>query len=155
MTSEVQPNELSIGEMAAASGLSIHTLRYYERIGLIAPIPRLASGHRRYSRQTVERVESLGYLRAAGLSMDDMRTYLRNLDRGDLAAVDHAELLYAHARRIGEQIEELRLRQAYIEAKAGYWQAVGDGEADTPAAQRSLDRARELALSLRATEASR
>ncbi|MCW2495662.1 MerR family transcriptional regulator [Jatrophihabitans sp.] len=149
MINEVLADELSIGEMAAASGLSVHTLRYYERIGLIAPIPRLSSGHRRYSRETVERVESLGYLRAAGLSMDDMRIYLANLDRGDLAAADHAALLSAHARSIDEQVEQLRLRQAYIEAKAAYWQAVADGKAQTAAAQRTIRRARELSQRLR------
>jgi DNA-binding transcriptional MerR regulator len=155
MTGDVRPDELSIGEMAASSGLSIHTLRYYERIGLIAPIPRLSSGHRRYSRETVERVESLGYLRAAGLSLDDMRTYLLNLDRGDVAAADHAALLFAHAARLREQIEDLRVRQTYIEAKAGYWQAVADGEGETPQAQGHLERARELGHHLRATQASR
>jgi DNA-binding transcriptional MerR regulator len=149
VTSEVLRDELSIGEMAAASGLSIHTLRYYERIGLIAPIPRLSSGHRCYSRETVERVESLGYLRAAGLSMDDMRTYLRNLDRGDLAAADHAALLSTHARTIGAQIDQLRLRQAYIEAKAAYWQAVANGERDSEDAQLTIQRARELSKQLR------
>src|ERR1700712_4639805 len=137
MTDEALADELSIGELAASSGLSIHPLRYYERIRLIAPIPRLSSGHRRYSRETVERVESLGYLRAAGLSMTDMRTYLRNLDRGEVAAADHAALLAAQARRIGEQIEQLRLRQAYITAKGAYWQAVADGKAETPDAQRN------------------
>jgi DNA-binding transcriptional MerR regulator len=142
-------DELSIGDMAATSGLSVHTLRYYERIGLIAPIPRLSSGHRRYSRETVEVVESLSYLRAAGLSMDDMRTYLANLERGDAAAADHAALLGAHARTLAEQIGKLRVRQAYIEAKAGYWQAVADGNRDSPDAQATIGRARELAQQLR------
>jgi DNA-binding transcriptional MerR regulator len=142
-------DELSIGEMAASSGLSVHTLRYYERVGLLETIPRLSSGHRRYSPETVERVESLGYLRAAGLSIEDMRTYLRNLDRGDSAAADHAALLGAHSRTLAEQIEQLRVRQGYIEAKAAYWQAVADGEPDSESAQRSIQRARALAQQLR------
>jgi DNA-binding transcriptional MerR regulator len=149
MTSETLLDDLSIGEMAASSGLSVHTLRYYERIGLIAPIPRLSSGHRRYSRETVELVESLSYLRAAGLSMEDMRTYIANLARGDVAAADHAALLNAHARSIEEQISQLRLRQSYIAAKAAYWQDVASGRAETPKAQRNIQRARELSKQLR------
>jgi DNA-binding transcriptional MerR regulator len=149
MAAETLADELSIGDMAATSGLSVHTLRYYERVGLIAPIPRLSSGHRRYSRATVERVESLSYLRAAGLSLDDMRTYLANLDRGDLAADDHAALLGAHAARLAEQIDHLRIRHAYIEAKAAYWQAVADGQQGTAGAQRSIERARQLSRQLR------
>jgi DNA-binding transcriptional MerR regulator len=149
MATDVVLDDFSIGEMAASSGLSVHTLRYYERIGLIAPIPRLSSGHRRYSQTTVERVESLGYLRAAGLSLQDMRTYLANLDRGDTAAGDHAQLLGAHARTLAAQIEQLRLRQTYIEAKAAYWQAVADGDRDADHAQRSIQRARDLSAQLR------
>jgi DNA-binding transcriptional MerR regulator len=149
VAADVGLDELSIGEMAALSGLSIHTLRYYERIGLITSIPRSSSGHRRYSRETVERVESLAYLRAAGLGMDDMRVYLRNLDRGDLAAADHAALLGAHAANLAAQIEQLEVRQAYITAKAAYWQAVADGDRDTADAHRNIQRARELAQQLR------
>jgi DNA-binding transcriptional MerR regulator len=149
VTSDVLAEELTIGELAASSGLSVHTLRYYERIGLIAPIPRSASGHRRYRRETVERVESLSYLRAAGLSLDDMRTYLRNLDRGDGAAADHAALLGAHASSIAKQVEQLQVRRHYIEAKAAYWQAVADGEQNTEGARRSIQRARKLSQQLR------
>jgi DNA-binding transcriptional MerR regulator len=139
---------LTIGEMAAASGLSIHTLRYYERIGVIAPIPRHSSGHRRYSRETAERVESLAYLRAAGVSMEDMRTYVANLDLGDAAAGEHAAMLSAHAQTIADQIARLEVRRAYIDAKATYWQAVADGRGDSPAAQASIRRARELSTRL-------
>jgi MerR family transcriptional regulator, aldehyde-responsive regulator len=148
MATRTATAEMTIGEMAAASGLSIHTLRYYERIGLIAPIPRLSSGHRRYSQDTAERVESLGYLRAAGMSMDDMRKYIGNLDLGDAAAGEHAAMLHAHAESIGAQIERLRVRQAYIEAKGAYWQAVANGKRESPAAQRNIKRARDLSRQL-------
>jgi MerR family transcriptional regulator, aldehyde-responsive regulator len=140
---------MPIKDIAAASGLSIHTLRYYERIGLIEPVPRLASGHRRYSRETVERVESLSDLRASGLSIEDMRTYLRNRDRGESAAADHARLLGAHAREIARDIERLKVKRDYIAAKAAYWQAVAEGKGQSPEGQRSIELARELSKQLR------
>jgi MerR family transcriptional regulator, aldehyde-responsive regulator len=149
VTQGVLHDEMAIKDLAAASGLSIHTLRYYERIGLIGPVPRLASGHRRYSRETAERVESLSYLRATGLSIEDMRTYLRNVDRGESAAADHAKLLGAHAEEIAKDIERLEIQRDYITAKAAYWQAVADGVGESPKAQRSIERARELSKQLR------
>jgi MerR family transcriptional regulator, aldehyde-responsive regulator len=140
--------DLSIGQLSAMTGLGVHALRYYEKIGLIAPVPRLGSGHRRYSPQTVERVESLSYLRATGLGVDGMRRYIRNLDRGDDAASDHAALLTTHAEKINDQIQALQVRRDYIRAKAAYWRAVADGRGDDPEARRSIQRARDLAREL-------
>jgi DNA-binding transcriptional MerR regulator len=48
-------SEMTIAEAARRSGLSAHTLRYYERIGLIHPVERGANGHRRYGRAMLER----------------------------------------------------------------------------------------------------
>ena len=50
---ERQRGELTISEVADATGLSVHTLRYYERIGLIHPIDRAGSSHRRYSEDDI------------------------------------------------------------------------------------------------------
>jgi DNA-binding transcriptional MerR regulator len=146
-TVDLLSDDLSIGELATLSGLSIHTLRYYERIALIEAVPRASSGHRRYSRRTVQRAEALGYLRATGLGIEDMRSYLRDVDAGD--AADVAALLSTHAQRIAEQIKELKVRRAYIAAKAAYWQAVAEGRGDSAAAQCSLDQARHLSEQLK------
>src|SRR5260221_13395531 len=67
---------LTIKQMAAQSGMSEYTLRYYEKIGLIQPIPRDgSSGHRRYSAATAQMVEALACLRASGLSLDEMNHF--------------------------------------------------------------------------------
>src|SRR5689334_5749529 len=80
---------LTIKQVAAQSGLSEYTLRYYEKIGLIEPIPRDgSSGHRRYHPDTVQRLEALSCLRACGLSLDEMRLYLRKREQGDRAAAE-------------------------------------------------------------------
>lgn len=141
--------EASIGEIAAESGLSVHTLRYYERIGLLEPIPRATSGHRRYSRRSLERIEALSYLRASGMSVADMRTYLTNLELGDAAAGAHAALLDAHAEKLSEEIAHLQIRQGYIEAKAAFWRAVAEGDRESAEAQAHLERARAFSTRLR------
>ena len=149
MTSTDPRAQAAIGEISAESGLSVHTLRYYERIGLIEPVERASSGHRRYSKDTVEKIEALSYLRASGMSVDDMRTYLANLKLGDAAAADHATLLFAHARKLQEEIELLRIRHGYIVSKAAFWQATAEQGRDSAEAQAHIARAREFSERLR------
>lgn len=70
--------------MVRRTGFSEVTLRYYERIGLIGPVPRDPSSHnRRYPVALVECLEALACLRASGLGIDDMWSYLTGVDHGD------------------------------------------------------------------------
>lgn len=114
--------------MAAQSGMSEYTLRYYEKIGLIKPIPRdESSGHRRYNSDTLQKVETLSCLRASGLSLDDMRLYLDLRERGDEVAAEQKALFLAHAERVAEDIRMLEIRQRYLSGKVAYWDARMNG----------------------------
>lgn len=85
---------LTIQQMTARSGLSEYTLRYYEKVGLIMPIPREgSSGHRRYSAETAQLVEQLACLRASGLPLEEMRRYIRLRAHGDAAAAEQKRCL--------------------------------------------------------------
>lgn len=139
---------LTIREMAAASGLSEHTLRYYERIGLIKPIPRDgSSGHRRYSADTVQLIEALSCLRATGLPIEEMRRFLLLLESGQAAANEQKALFQAHARELAREMEQLRLRQRYIQGKIAYWEAIEHG--DQEEAQRVSQASKAIAAKLR------
>jgi DNA-binding transcriptional MerR regulator len=140
---------MQIGEVATQSGLSIDTLRYYERIGLIDPRPRLPSGHRDYDEDALGRAEALSYLRASGMSIEDMRTYVRNLRRGDVAAAEHATLLGAHAVRLADELHILQRRHDYISAKAAFWHAVATQGRESADAQRFIQQAIELSKGLK------
>jgi DNA-binding transcriptional MerR regulator len=120
----------TIQQMAARSGLSAYTLRYYEKIGLIKPILRdRSSGHRRYSAETIELVERLSCLRASSLSLEQMRRYLRLREQGDEAAAEQIALFAAHA-AVAEEIRKLTTRQRYLNGKVAYWQARLNGDLD-------------------------
>lgn len=120
---------MTIAEAAARCGLPQSTLRYWERIGLVQPIQRdPSSGHRRYSAQQVGQLETLANLRAVGLSIEDMRTYLRGAERGDSAAGEQKALFQAHADTLAERLAELELRRAYLELKVEYWAAREAGD---------------------------
>jgi len=109
----------TIQEVARRSGLSEPTLRYYEDVGLVGPIDRDASsGHRRYGDTDVDTLEALACLRAAGVGIGDMRTYLANRIRGREAASEQRDLLLRHAERVEAEIAAQRVRLEYLREKA-------------------------------------
>ncbi|MCV7344428.1 MerR family transcriptional regulator [Mycolicibacterium rhodesiae] len=121
--------DLTIQEVSRQSGLTESALRYYERIGLIDPVPRDdSSGHRRYPPALVNAIESLGCLRSTGMSVHDMRTYVDNIRRGAAAAADQRQLFGDHARRLADDIARLQVRQKYVAAKAQLWAARERGD---------------------------
>jgi DNA-binding transcriptional MerR regulator len=120
---------LSIQEVARRTGFSESTLRYYERIRLIDPVPRVtSSSHRRYAAETVDTLEALACLRSAGMSIDEMRAYLDGVAQGLTAAPRMAALFAGHAERLEQELAALRVRQAYASAKTALWQARADGD---------------------------
>src|SRR4051794_12795967 len=73
----------TIAEVAALSGLSAHTLRYYERIGLLDPVARVHGGQRRYDAEDLAWLAFLQRLRATGMPIRDMRRYAELRRQGD------------------------------------------------------------------------
>ena len=134
-TSSIEQQETyTIHEVAQRSGLSIPTLRYYEEIGLVLGVWReTSSGHRRYSADTLQIIESLANLRAVGMSIEEMRTYLILSARGDETAVEKRALFQAHAEEVEKQIARLHIRQSYLLFKVAYWDARSRGDLDEAA----------------------
>lgn len=134
-TSSIQHQETyTIHEVSQRTGLSIPTLRYYEEIGLVPDVRRdTSSGHRRYSADTLQIMESLANLRAVGMSIEEMRTYLTLRERGDETAVEKRALFQAHAEEVEKQIAQLQIRQDYLSFKVAYWDARARGDMDEAA----------------------
>ncbi|WP_149263962.1 MerR family transcriptional regulator [Actinomadura sp. K4S16] len=129
---------LTIQEVSRLSGLSEPTLRYYEKIGLIDPVDRdESSGHRRYDPAAVRTIEALGCLRATGMSVQDMRSYLRHLTEGDEEAAQLRDLFQRNADRVAEELERMRIRLRYLRLKADLWDA--RERADLAAEHRAVD----------------
>ncbi len=93
---------MQIGEVAALTGLSLRTLRYYEEVGLVAPSARSAGGFRLYTALDVDRFELIKRMKPLDFSLEDMRGLLAVVDALD-AEPDDAE----RARLLGE-LESLR-----------------------------------------------
>jgi DNA-binding transcriptional MerR regulator len=134
----------TIKEAAALTGLPASTLRYYESIGVIAPISRGASSkHRVYDEDDLDQLMWVACLAATGMSVGDMRRYVANGQLGPAAAGEQIELLAAQERRLALEAEQIALRQRYVRLKIEYWNAVEAG--DTARAERLSSEARTLA----------
>jgi DNA-binding transcriptional MerR regulator len=119
----------TIKEAAALTGLPASTLRYYESIGVIAPVSRGAtSKHRVYDESDLDQLTWVACLAATGMSVGDMRTYLSNGALGPAAAREQIGLLLEQQERLAREAEHLVLRQRYVALKIDYWTAVEMGD---------------------------
>ena len=103
------------------TGLSIHTLRWYEKIGLIPPVERAANGHRRYSEDDVRRILFINRLREAGMPIAEIKRYVDLGDSGEEAAYLRLELLEVHRQVVQKKIADLSETLAYIESKIEHY----------------------------------
>lgn len=113
--------ELSPSEMADQTGVSIDTLRYYEREGLIDPVARAANGHRRYSESDVLWAQVLRCLRDTGMSIDQLRHYCELGQQGENTEPERRAMLLAHRRAVEAQIETRRAALALIDHKLTFY----------------------------------
>jgi DNA-binding transcriptional MerR regulator len=97
---------LTISEAARESGLSAYTLRYWERAGLLEPVSRNGSGHRRYAEQDLERIKFLTKLRATGMPIRQVRRYAELLNGGDDTEEERLALLESHREAVQAHLEE-------------------------------------------------
>ncbi len=114
---------LTIQQAAEQTGLSEHTLRYYERIGLIAPVGRAGSGHRRYSMNDLGWIDFLQHLRATGMPIAQMQEYAALQRQGEATVGARLALLEAHRQRVLAQIADLEQNLGVIEYKITYYSA--------------------------------
>jgi DNA-binding transcriptional MerR regulator len=106
-----QLKNYTIREAAKLSGLTESTLRYYETIGLIPHIDRdRSSKYRVYSEDDINYIVSIACLSATGLSIDDMKEYLSNVDIGDGAADKQVTLLESRDVILAKEEQNLKLQ---------------------------------------------
>ena len=115
---------LTIQQTAEVTGLSEHTLRYYERIGLIHPINRAESGHRQYTPDDVGWIDLLTKLRSTGMSIQQMQRYAELQREGEHTLPERLEILKAHRIEVEARIDELQDYLQVIRHKIDYYQEV-------------------------------
>ena len=99
----VQSQELRIGAVARQAGVSVDTVRYYERRGLLCPAGRLPSGYRLYTDAAVARIRLARQLQGLGMTLDEVAATLTAHDAGGDCASERWRLAAARERVAAEQ----------------------------------------------------
>lgn len=108
---------MNIQKVAQLTGLSAHTLRYYEKIGLLLNIARNSSGHRCYSEQDLMWIEFIKRLKATSMPLSEMKKFAELRTHGDSTIGQRVAILEHHQKRVQDQMDQLRLHQEKIKEK--------------------------------------
>lgn len=100
---------MTIREIAAKTNMSTDTLRYYERIGLLPPVPRNAAGIRNYDEYFVNFINFIKKLKASGMSLEHIIDYIRLAEMGDAMIQERKKLLAEARETLLDKINSLQL----------------------------------------------
>ncbi|MGG1550969.1 MerR family transcriptional regulator [Paenibacillus ferrarius] len=107
----------TIQQTAEITGLTAHTLRYYEKIGLLNGVHRDSNGYREYSESDISWIDFLLRLRITGMNIRDMKRFSHLRSQGDSTIQARRELLEAHQRTVLAKMKELKKNLMSIEEK--------------------------------------
>ena len=125
---------MSIAEAARRTGVSVHTLRYYERAGLVVtPVDRTASGQRRYQQLDLDWINVCTRLRATGMPIRTIRRYAELVSDGRGNEKDRLALLESHRVEVVARLTEIQENLELLDHKIGVYRGrIAAGEADHP-----------------------
>ena len=106
---------MKIGEAAERSGCHPETVRYYERIGLLAPPPRTAGGYRDYQAADVDRLRFISRGRGLGFSLEEIRSLLGLAEDDALSCRDVDRLARSHLLDIRARLDDLQRMASELE----------------------------------------
>ncbi|CAB3758253.1 MerR family transcriptional regulator [Paraburkholderia humisilvae] len=115
---------LTIGQVAALSGVSTHTLRYYEQAGLLRAVGRSGAGHRLYAPADLDWLQFVMRLKATGMPISGMQAFAALRAHGDATVSARREMLVAHRDAVLARIAQLQTNLAAISDKIDHYEAV-------------------------------
>lgn len=110
------PEQLSIAEASAITGLTAHTLRYYERIGLVR-VGRDDAGYRSYDKRAMARIAFITRLRASDMPVSAISHYLELVEQGEHTEPERLALMEEHRATIHRRLRELQAALAVTDYK--------------------------------------
>jgi DNA-binding transcriptional MerR regulator len=131
---ETSSDGLTIGQVAQRTGLSVDTLRYYERIGLTPHVARNSAGRRRYSELDVAFLEFARHMRATGMSLEMLSRYVALMKRGIHTVPERLAMLESHAADVEARLRALQLSLDFLRLTISLYRAVEirEGGTDQP-----------------------
>lgn len=115
--------EFSVQQVAELTGLSIDTLRYYERIGLLEKVQRASSGHRRYKQRDIEWIGLLINLRETGMPLAQILHFAELRRQGDATETERLLLLEKHQHSLEQQMQKLEQHMMALQQKIAHKKA--------------------------------
>ena len=109
----------SIQDVCKMTGLTAHTLRYYEKAGLIAGISRSSGGYRQYSDSDLEWLELVRCLKNTGMPLSEIARFVQLAHEGDSTLRDRVELLHAHRETVIRRMAEMQQYLDKVTCKLG------------------------------------
>ncbi|MGJ7491130.1 MerR family transcriptional regulator [Variovorax sp. ZT4R33] len=115
---------LTISEVAERTGLTAHTLRYYERVGLIVPVARAPGGQRRYAASDMEWIGFLLRLRETHMSIGQMQAFARLRSEGNATASERRAMLEQHLAQVTTSISVMQQAARALKDKIGHYRGL-------------------------------
>jgi DNA-binding transcriptional MerR regulator len=112
---------LRIGELARRTGRSVHTIRWYEKQGLMPGVTRDAASRRVYTEQHVSWLELMDRLRLTGMSIAQMRHYTALVKQGRITLAERQKMLAAHRASVAELIAQWRSALKLLDSKIDFY----------------------------------
>lgn len=107
-------NQLKIGELSERTGCPVETIRYYERVGILAAPVRSEKNYRLYDATHVERLQFIRHCRSLDMTLDEIRTLLEFRDLPEENCTGVNTLLDKHIGHVADRIKELKALQAQL-----------------------------------------
>ena len=111
----------SIHEVCERTGLTAHTLRYYEKEKLLPSVGRSAGGFRQYTDEDMESLTMICCLKNTGMSLQDIARFMELTREGDQTLRQRCELLKRHRERVLERMQEMQRHLEKVSCKVEYF----------------------------------
>ena len=111
----------SIQEVCQKTGLTAHTLRYYEKEGLLTGIRRSSGGFRQYTDEDLERLSLICCLKNTGMPLQEIARFVRLAHEGDRTLEERVELLKNHQEKMTVRMEEMKRYMEKINWKVNFF----------------------------------
>ncbi|MCH5585605.1 MerR family transcriptional regulator [Shimazuella sp. AN120528] len=115
---------LTIGQIAENTGLSIHTLRYYEKEGIMPHVKRNESGNRIYEPEDVEVLKFICCLKETGMPVKEIKKFVSLLMMGEQTIEDRITILLRQKENVQSQVDQLLSYIQMLDGKVEFYKSI-------------------------------
>lgn len=116
---------MQIGELAQQAGVTVQTVRFYERRRLLPEPLRKQSGYRQYGENELKQLRFIRQAKSLGFSLDEIREIIRSRGRGECPCTDVIAMAERHLHDVSEQLEKLEKFKQELCRSIKHWKGAG------------------------------